>query len=183
MGTWPPPVPAFPIREGDGHPPRRGPDPTHPRRRRPSGRTGGGRLLLVGLMLLLSGCRGGAEGDLGGYRVDVLLAPTPPVVGPNRVALTLRDGEGDPVEGASVRLEGTMTHAGMTPVFGDAVGRGEGRYIIEDFGFTMGGDWILRVHVTLADGRGGVLERSTRVVSSAPAVEIPLGEDEDPPSP
>jgi hypothetical protein len=123
-------------------------------------------LLLAGAVLL-PGCRGSdGPGELEGYRVTVNLAPTPPVVGPNLVVLSLSDPSGAPVDLASVELEGTMTHAGMVPVHAPARFEAQGRYRVEAFEFTMGGDWILRVHVTLPDGRSGVLERETRVVST-----------------
>jgi hypothetical protein len=123
------------------------------------------RVLVVAAFLALPGCRGGDVGDLDGFRVDVAMAPTPPVVGPNRMVLSLRDPAGEPVVGATVRLEGTMTHAGMVPVIREAAVDGPGRYRIDDFEFTMGGDWILLVHVTLVDGRAGTLRRDTRAVS------------------
>jgi len=122
--------------------------------------------LVFGLAVLaLSGCRGDATADLKGFRVDVAMAPTPPVMGPNRVVLTLSDPGGAPVLDASVTLEGTMAHAGMVPVIREAEPDGAGRYRSDDFEFTMGGDWILLVHVILPDGRKGTLRRDTRVVA------------------
>jgi hypothetical protein len=40
----------------------------------------------------------------------------------------------------------------MRPVFGEATEVGPGRYeaLVE---FTMGGDWIILIHITLSDGR------------------------------
>lgn len=45
-----------------------------------------------------------------------------------------------------------MSHSGMRPVFGEATEVGPGRYeaLVE---FTMGGDWIILIHITLSDGR------------------------------
>ncbi len=123
-----------------------------------------GAILLAGV-LMLPACRGDDVGDLDGFRVDIAMAPTPAIVGPNRMVLTLRDASGEPVRDASVTLEGTMAHAGMVPVIHEATGDGPGRYRIDDFLFTMGGDWILLVHVTLPDGRTGTLRRDTRAVS------------------
>lgn len=124
-------------------------------------------LLIVLLALLtLGGCRGDDRGELRGIRMDVATAPTPPVVGPSRVVVTLSDGDGAAMAGADLRLEGTMTHAGMVPVIREAVPDGGGRYRVDDFEFTMGGDWILRAHVILSDGRAGILERELRVVSA-----------------
>jgi hypothetical protein len=44
-----------------------------------------------------------------------------------------------------------MTHAGMVPVFADAEDVGSGLYQAE-LEFTMGGDWVIIVTVTLPDG-------------------------------
>jgi len=124
------------------------------------------RVLALLALLALGGCRGDAAGDLRGFRLDVATAPTPPVVGPSRIVVTLTDDEGAAVAGATLRLEGTMTHAGMVPVFRDAAPEGGGRYRVDDFEFTMGGDWILLAHVALPDGRSGTLERQLRVIST-----------------
>ncbi len=120
--------------------------------------------VLLAALLLVNGCRGEATDDLA-LDVRVSVAPTPPLVGPALVVVELVGEEGAPVEGARVRVEGTMTHAGMVPVLAEAEPTGDGRYRVPEFTFTMGGDWILRVHITLADGREGVREREVRVVS------------------
>jgi hypothetical protein len=44
-----------------------------------------------------------------------------------------------------------MTHAGMSPVFGDAKEIAPGRYQ-GDLAFQMAGDWVILLHVTLPDG-------------------------------
>lgn len=124
---------------------------------------------LVLVLLLgsgLAGCRGeGAVGDTFPGSVEVSVAPTPPVVGPALVIVRVRGHEGDPVIDADVRLEGTMTHAGMVPVHADAVESGAGNYRVDAFEFTMGGDWILRAHIETPDGPSGVHETNLRVVS------------------
>ena len=70
------------------------------------------------------------------------------------LALTVNDTSGKPVTGARVCLEGHMSHAGMSPVFADAVEMQgtPGAYTMA-FTFTMEGDWILLVSVVLPDGR------------------------------
>lgn len=123
-------------------------------------------LLSLAALLSVAGCRGDGSGELRGIRMEVAIAPTPPVVGPSRVVVTLTEGDGAAVTGADLRLEGTMTHAGMVPVIRAASPDGGGRYRVDDFEFTMGGDWILRAHVSLPDGRAGTLEREVRVVSA-----------------
>jgi hypothetical protein len=124
--------------------------------------------LLLALLPLLAACRGDAGDDLP-VEARISVAPTPPLVGPALVVVELTDTAGDPVEGARVQVEGTMTHAGMVPVFADAEPTGGGRYRVQEFDFTMGGDWILRVHITLSDGTGGIREREVRVVAGAGA--------------
>jgi hypothetical protein len=129
--------------------------------------------VVLGALLLVAGCRGEPSDDLP-VEARVSVAPTPPLVGPALVVVELVGEGGAPVDGARVRVEGTMTHAGMVPVLADAEPTGEGRYRIPEFTFTMGGDWILRVHITLPDGREGIRERDVRVVSG-PGPDI--GED------
>ena len=116
------------------------------------------------VMIGQTGCAP-SERDGLGVTVDVGISPTPPLVGPTRLLISLTDSTGTPVEGAEVQVEGNMTHAGMAPVFGTAQDEGEGMYVVPGFRFTMAGDWILTVRMTLADGREGTYEHLTDVVS------------------
>jgi hypothetical protein len=113
--------------------------------------------------LALPGC---APGPLDGaapaasasnVSLDLRIFPDPPVAGPVRVSLVLADGAtGRPVQGAAVRLEGNMSHAGMRPVFAAAREVAPGTYEAP-LELTMGGDWFLLVDATLPDG--GTLHR------------------------
>lgn len=112
-------------------------------------------VLAIPLLVGLVACAGrGEAGDFGDERVriDLRVAPSPPTIGPARVALTLTDPAGLPIDGATVEVEGAMTHAGMQSVVARAAGRGAGAYATDTFRFTMGGDWLLIVRVTLPDG-------------------------------
>jgi hypothetical protein len=90
------------------------------------------------------------------HEPDVVLtheiAPQPARVGPVTFSLVLADSSGNFIKSARVVLEGTMSHPGMAPVFSEAqeVEAGCYRAALE---FTMAGDWIIIVHLTLADGR------------------------------
>lgn len=123
-------------------------------------------LILTFVLSLTSSCRGNPGDDLP-VEARISVAPTPPLVGPALVVVELTDVEGTAVDGAQVRLEGTMNHAGMVPVLADAEPTGDGHYRVQAFTFTMGGDWILRAHITLPDGSAGIRERETRVISGA----------------
>ena len=45
-----------------------------------------------------------------------------------------------------------MAHPGMAPVFADAIETSPGSYRAP-LNFTMGGDWVVLLHITLSDGR------------------------------
>jgi hypothetical protein len=79
------------------------------------------------------------------------LRPATAVVGPATLTLSLRASSGGPIAGAKVGLEAHMTHPGMAPVMAAAVERTPGVYEV-DFAFTMQGDWVLLVSVSLPDG-------------------------------
>jgi hypothetical protein len=123
---------------------------------------------VFGLLPLLPfvGCRGDIQPGDPGILLEVGISPTPPGVGPARLIITLQDTLGVPLEGAEVRVEGNMSHAGMTPVLATAEARGQGLYAVPDFNFTMAGEWILTVFATLPDGRQTQLRVGTDVVGA-----------------
>jgi hypothetical protein len=133
--------------------------------RRPVRRAGRLGLVLVAASLANIACGRSTETD---PRIDLTwtLSPTASVVGPATLTITLRAPSGDPLKGAAVRLEGHMTHAGMTPVFANAVERAPGVYEAA-FTFTMPGDWVLLVAVATADG--GRVERRINVANVRPS--------------
>ena len=112
-----------------------------------------GPLMLVLLVpLALAGCTQAGQGSAGSAQMTLTTTPAQPAVGPAQVTVTLKDASGNPIDNAQVAVEGDMTHAGMVPVQANAVGEGNGQYMIKDFSFTMGGDWVLTVSATLPDG-------------------------------
>ena len=65
------------------------------------------------------------------------------------VILLIQDGS--PVRGATLEIEGNMTHAGMEPLFARAAETKPGEYRAP-LEWTMGGDWLLIVRGVLPDG-------------------------------
>lgn len=110
-------------------------------------------ITLLALAIFLAACRGGGT-NTADVRVDLALVPATPAVGPAVVIVQLADRGGTPISGAAVRVVGDMTHGGMAPVTASARPEAAGRYVAEDFAFTMSGDWVLTVQATLPDGRG-----------------------------
>lgn len=107
-------------------------------------------LVLLLFSLAVSGCQRGAS-ESGNVQMDLAVSPTPPVTGPASIEISLWTKEGEPISGAQLRIEGNMSHAGMEPVFADAQEQEVGRFVADDFEFTMEGDWIVTVSGTLAD--------------------------------
>lgn len=106
------------------------------------------------LLVALVGCRPPADGASAAGRdggVEVTLLTRPARVGPAAVEAVVEHG-GARVLGATVRVTGDMTHAGMVPVIADAVELEDGVYRSEGFAFDMAGDWVLTVDVTRPDG-------------------------------
>ncbi|RME74749.1 MAG: hypothetical protein D6784_09365 [Chloroflexi bacterium] len=92
-----------------------------------------------------------APADTTGVQIELAVDPASPAVGPARLLVTLTGPDGQPIDGATVEVEGNMTHAGMTPVFAQTTASEQGRYTVP-FEWTMAGDWIVTVRVTLPGG-------------------------------
>jgi hypothetical protein len=107
--------------------------------------------VLVVLVLPGAGCQRQAEGDRD-VQVELKTEPDSPRVGKAVLRLLVTDGDGTPIEGATLKLEGNMAHAGMKPVFADATEEKGGSYRAE-MEFTMGGDWFVLIDGQRADGR------------------------------
>lgn len=102
---------------------------------------------------MLAACRTSTAADFGATDVTLTVSPEKPAVGPATLQFKLSDRDGRAVGGATVRVEGTMTHAGMEPVKVTGQADNNGQYTAPDFRFTMAGDWLVMAHVTLVDGR------------------------------
>ncbi|MBZ0283824.1 MAG: FixH family protein [Anaerolineae bacterium] len=75
----------------------------------------------------------------------------PAVLGEATIIVTLTDTDGLPITDATVYVVGDMTHAGMMPISGKGTHSENGQYIVP-LEWTMAGDWIVTVTVTLSDG-------------------------------
>ncbi len=116
-------------------------------------------LLVLGLLMAaLSACKppAGAGNDAAtsgsstGIAISAKVDDHPTVGAATIVVSVTKDGA--PLEGATVKVTGDMTHAGMVPVLADAAPSGGGTYRTQDFSYTMAGDWVLTIDVTAPDG-------------------------------
>jgi hypothetical protein len=119
-------------------------------RREPRTRLARARVALIVLAAALTtgSCSGRATTAT---NLSWTLTPSPPTVGPASFTVTLRDPAGGAVTGAKMRLEGHMSHPGMTPVVAEAAERTPGVYAVP-FTLTMPGDWVLLVSAALPNG-------------------------------
>jgi len=106
------------------------------------------RLIAAGA--LVTACAGPRAAD--DVRVTWNTATTPAVGEPLVADVTLETADGVPVTGASLEIEGHMSHPGMAPVLAAAEEQEDGTYVVR-FELTMAGDWIVLVKGVLPDGR------------------------------
>jgi hypothetical protein len=93
-----------------------------------------------------------AEDAAPGIVVKEELTPQPARLGPATVSIELADASRKPVTHAAIMVEADMTHPGMSPVFAEAKETAPGSYRAP-IDFNMGGDWVVLLHINLADGR------------------------------
>lgn len=110
-----------------------------------------GAMLVIVCAVMIPGCRR-AENGVPGIAVKEGITPQPTRVGPAVVSVELSDASSQPVSRAAIMVEADMSHPGMSPVFAEAKETAPGRYgaPVE---LNMAGDWVVLLHIKLADGR------------------------------
>jgi hypothetical protein len=116
-------------------------------------------IIALTIVLPIAGCRSSGR-PVSGVTVKLSILPQPVKVGPVTVKVQLADASRKPVIGANIQVEGDMSHPGMSPVFAGAIESNSGDYRAY-LDFPMAGDWLILLHIRLADGRK--LERQFRV--------------------
>ncbi len=108
-------------------------------------------LLAISLLAAVAAC-GRKEGKsvrLGRLSASLSIDPDPPIASDNRLHVTLRDGGGRPVDGATLRLRYDMAAMGAMAEMkgeGETTAVGEGRYDIS-YTLPMNGKWTILVKV------------------------------------
>ena len=101
---------------------------------------------------LAGGCAAPSARRSPGIAIESQITPQPVRVGAATASLKPADGGEGAISGARIALEADMSHPGMSPAFGEAkeiaAGHYQGRVT-----FTMAGDWVLLLHITLPDGQ------------------------------
>lgn len=110
--------------------------------------------LLVLLLFVVTGCGRmelAATETKDDYQVSFATDPAPPDQGAGIAIVTLKDKQGQSVDGARIALEANMSHAGMTPVTAEAASGANGEYRLP-LNWSMGGAWYVDVKIRLSNG-------------------------------
>ena len=116
-------------------------------------------MLAMAYAILAIGCHR-TEDATPGVVVKESIAPQPPRIGPAIVSIKVSDPLQKPVSHATIMVEADMSHPGMSPIFAEAKEITPGSYRAP-IDFSMGGDWVVLLHIKLPDGRR--IERQTDV--------------------
>ncbi|MDJ0756640.1 MAG: copper chaperone PCu(A)C [Ardenticatenaceae bacterium] len=139
-----------------------------------------GKEIIAGLFwatfLLLVACGGRVSQQVDAGDVVMEFEPMSTAVGETMVMVTLKDGDGNSINDASLSVRGDMTHAGMTPVV-EEIASGENGVYQVPFEWTMGGDWFVTIDATLADGT--VVTRRFEDISIEGEGEMTMDDMED----
>ena len=102
-------------------------------------------------MVTVAGCRRATHMEAA-VVVHQRITPLPIRAGTSVIAIQLADAEAKPISHAAIHVEADMTHPGMAPLFSDAKETAPGSYEAP-VDFNMGGDWVVLLHIQLADGQ------------------------------
>jgi hypothetical protein len=108
-------------------------------------------LFACAVFLVVTACHRATESAVD-ISIEHEVTPQPARAGPAILTLRLRDAAAKPIAGAQVMIEAVMSHPGMAPVFARAKEVEAGRYQA-GLEFSMGGDWIVLIHLTLSNGQ------------------------------
>jgi len=114
----------------------------------------GWRMLLLITCLVAIGAAGcGHTADLSqGISIREEISPQPARVGDAMVSVQLSDRTAAPIAKAAIMVEAEMNHPGMEVYFKAATETTPGHYEAP-ITFNMAGDWVVLLHITLADGK------------------------------
>ena len=115
------------------------------------------KMFFISMLVLLAGvlaaCGGSAQpvapvetGSSSPVNIQVETNPNPAMMGDMGLILTITDGDGKPIEGATVDVSADHTDMTGMGMSGLATEQGEGRYSI-NANFSMSGNWKITVYV------------------------------------
>ncbi|HVU14152.1 MAG TPA: FixH family protein [Phototrophicaceae bacterium] len=103
-------------------------------------------------LLLLVGCQSAAPTPAAtsqAAQIALTMVPAAPTVGTSTLTIVVTHN-GQPISNAQVDARGDMNMAGMPPLLGSAKTDAQGEISLP-FTWSMSGDWVVTVTVTLAD--------------------------------
>ena len=111
------------------------------------------KMFFISMFVLLAACGSSAQpaapvesGSSSQVNIQVESNPSPAMMGDMELILTITDGDGNPIEGATVDVSADHTDMTGMGMSGLATEQGGGRYSI-NANFRMSGNWKLTVYV------------------------------------
>jgi YtkA-like len=141
-------------------------------------------LLLVSLVMVACGEQSAAPPASLDINMVARVEPEPPAVGESTLIVTLKDASSAPIDGAMLRVQGNMEHAGMAAVNREINQSSNGEYRIP-FEWSMGGGWVVEVTAQLPNNGGETsktFEFFVEAVSSESIINRPGTQDQTPES-
>ncbi len=117
--------------------------------------------VILGLLIaILTACGGQTDNTTPTTNVEisVIIEPDPPSMGESTLIVTLKDSDGNAINGATLKVHGDMDHAGMSPVDREVSASTNGEYRVP-FEWTMGGGWVVTISAQLPNN-GGKVEKT-----------------------
>jgi len=131
-------------------------------------------IVILGLLIsILTACGGQADNTpiVTNAEISVRIEPEPPAMGESTLIITLKDSNGNAIDGATLSIHGDMDHAGMAPVDREASASTNGEYRVP-FEWTMGGGWIVTISAQLPNNGGKVEKTVNYFVEAASSGSI-----------
>lgn len=141
-------------------------------------------LVLVGLVLAACGQQNATPPASLDIDIVARVEPELPAVGESTLIVTLKDASGAPIDGARLRVQGNMDHAGMVTINREIDQSSNGEYQIP-FEWTMGGGWVVEITAQLPNNGGEAsktFEFFVEAVSSESIINRPGSQDKTPES-
>lgn len=108
-------------------------------------------LFLIGCSRVSQETELNQEAEPNGVQIELVEPLFPSAIGKETLNIRVFDANNQPINNAKINVRGDMTHAGMTPILAETENGNKGLYQLP-LEWSMSGDWIVTIQVTLPDG-------------------------------
>jgi hypothetical protein len=108
-------------------------------------------LFLIGCSRISQETEPNQEAQSNDLKIELVEPLFPSAIGKETLNIRVFDANNQPIDNAKITVRGDMTHAGMIPIMAETENGNKGLYQLP-LEWSMSGDWIVTVQVTLPDG-------------------------------